>query len=37
MIKFLIFSFLFVWNCLGLWFSYELARWWKDAEDGKGY
>lgn len=34
MINFLIFSFLFVWNCFGLWFAIELARWWKSAEDG---
>lgn len=34
MIKILSYIFLVIWNCLGIWFAIELARWWKSAEDG---
>lgn len=33
MIKILSYIFLLVWNCLGLWFAYEVGRWWKETED----
>lgn len=32
--KILSYILFFIWNCLGFWFAYEFAKWWKDAEEG---